>query len=87
MSSNNTEEEAPTGAKSGTIVVAIVVPSVLIILLLGLIIMSVATLVGYRALSMSKLTMGTAAGAPFSDHVAAPNLVAKRSAGKRDKTS
>ncbi|KAB2099391.1 hypothetical protein AG0111_0g12331 [Alternaria gaisen] len=40
MSSNNTEEEAPTGAKSGTIVVAIVVPSVLIILLLGLIIMN-----------------------------------------------
>ncbi|RYN44962.1 hypothetical protein AA0114_g9489 [Alternaria tenuissima] len=40
MSSNNTEEEAPTGAKSGTIVVAIVVPSVLIILLLGLIIIN-----------------------------------------------
>jgi flagellar basal body-associated protein FliL len=33
--------EAPTGTKSGTIVIAIIVPSVLITVLLALIIMSV----------------------------------------------
>ncbi|KAL1795326.1 hypothetical protein ACET3X_007142 [Alternaria dauci] len=40
MSSNNTEEEAPLGAKGDVIVVAIVVPSVLIMLLLGMVVMT-----------------------------------------------
>ncbi|CAG5138422.1 uncharacterized protein ALTATR162_LOCUS355 [Alternaria atra] len=38
--SNNTEEDAPTGAKSGIIIIVIIVPSVLIILLLTLVIMN-----------------------------------------------
>jgi len=43
---NNTEEEtSPASVKSGTIVIAIIVPSVLIILLLTLVIMSVSALV------------------------------------------
>jgi flagellar basal body-associated protein FliL len=79
--SNNTEEDAPTGAKSGIIIIVIIVPSVLIILLLTLVIMSVSMLVSQETLCMSKLSLGIAAGA------FAMNLNTKRSAGRRDRTN
>ena len=85
--STNTSEEAPTGAKSNTIVVAIIVPSVLVILLLTLIIMSVPMLVPRKTLCISKLTIGIAVGALFSHDASVMNLNTKRSAGKRDKTN
>jgi flagellar basal body-associated protein FliL len=85
--STNTDGEAPTGAKSGTIVIAIIVPSVLIILLLTLIIMSVSMLLSQKTLCMSKLTAGIVAEA-FSSHDAfETNLNTKKSAGRRGKTN
>lgn len=55
MAGNSTQTEAPTGPKSGTIVVAIIVPSVLILVLLALLFVSVSTL--YRVhVFVSELT-------------------------------
>lgn len=55
MADNSTQTEAPTGPKSGTIIVAIIVPSVLIVVLLALIFMSVSAL--YRTqIFVSELT-------------------------------
>ena len=52
----NLTTEAPTGTKNGTLVIAILVPSVLIIVLLALVIMSVFRSVQCVAVRMSELT-------------------------------